>query len=238
MPVLLLARGDEDARDLLRKAIEARYGMRPPAFDSLRIDFSGRVHTRIGPVKTWVPLDLTAQFALPNAMRWDFVAKPIGIPVRRGVESYDGEHLRTMSGNDRPNIIEDTELVVSSQKRLWAIAALLLTPIGDHFVELSMAEDGSLVATNTQINTPVHLKLREDFRIEEVFVDCLNPDKQESQRFSLRPSEDLSTFDDLLLPTKIAAFWDDTPWFEMEPKSAEDDPELPAAIFSLETETV
>ena len=43
MPVLLLAQGDPQAKDLLRKAIHARYGLRPPALDSLHINFKGRL---------------------------------------------------------------------------------------------------------------------------------------------------------------------------------------------------
>ena len=35
MPVLLLARGDQDSKSLLRRAIEARYGLGPPAIETL-----------------------------------------------------------------------------------------------------------------------------------------------------------------------------------------------------------
>lgn len=238
MPVLMLARGDDAARDLLRKAIEARYGTRPPAFDSLKIDFSGRVNTRIGPIKTWVPLDVTAQFILPNRMRWDFTAKPAGVPVRRGVEAYDGTNLRTLSGN-KPTLINDENAVSALQRRLWAIAALLLTPLGDHFVELSANGERALVARNTQIDAAVDVRLmstEDDNRLREVAVDCFNPDQNEQQRFILRPSPDLASFDGLLLPTKISAFWGETPWFEMEPTAAESDPEIEDSVFTLGAE--
>ena len=141
MPVLLLARGDEDARELLKKAIEARYGHRPPAFDTLRIDFTGKSITKIGPLSTWVPVDLTAQFSLPSAMRWDFVVKPVGVALRRGTESYDGKLLRSLRGTGQPDVITDQDRVDSARRRLWAIAALLLTPLGDMFVELSRVDD-------------------------------------------------------------------------------------------------
>ena len=38
MPVLLLAQGDPRAKDMLRKAIEARYGLRPVPLESLKLD--------------------------------------------------------------------------------------------------------------------------------------------------------------------------------------------------------
>jgi hypothetical protein len=235
MPVLMLARGDKDARDLLRKAIEARYGNRPPAFDSLKVDFSGRVHTRIGPIKTWVPLDVTAQFHMPNQMRWDFTAKPAGVPVRRGVEAYDGTNLRTLSGS-KPKLITDENAVSSLQRRLWAIAALLLTPLGDHFVDLNANGERALIARNTQTDAAVDIQLMEaadDNRLREVSVDCFNPDQNKQQRFILQPSEELASFDGLLLPTKVTAFWDDTEWFEMEPMAAESDPEIEEIVFTL-----
>jgi hypothetical protein len=236
MPVLLLARGEEEARDLLRKAIEARYGARPPAFDSLRIDFEGRVHARLGPIKTWVPLDVTSQFILPTSMRWDFTAKPAGVPVRRGVESYDGTALRTMSGG-KPVINEDPDAVVSLQKRLWAIAALLLTPLGDSFVELGTDGPDVLTARNTNLDATVSIRIStETYQILEVFVPCMNADAGKEQTFILRPGTELISLDELLLPTKISAFWDEDPWFEVEPVSAENDPDIPASVFSLGTE--
>jgi hypothetical protein len=239
MPVLMLARGDEEARDLLRKAIEARYGTRPPAFDALKVEFSGRVNTRIGPIKTWVPLDVTIQLNMPNQMRWDFTAKPAGVPVRSGVEAYDGTHLRTLNGN-KPQINDDANAVSALQRRLWAIAALLLTPLGDHFVELSANGERALVARNTQIDAPVDVTLMEaedDNRLQQVAVECYNPDQNQQQQFILRPSAELASFDGLLLPTKVSAFWDDTPWFEMEPTSVESDPEIEASVFTLGAET-
>ena len=237
MPVLMLARGDKDARDLLRRAIEARYGTRPPAFDSLKIDFKGRAHTRIGPIKTWVPLDVTMQINLPNQMRWDFTAKPAGVPVRRGVEAYDGTHLRTQNGG-KPTIIPDDSKVSSLQRRLWAIAGLLLTPLGDHFVELQANGERAFTARNTQVDAAVDVALFDegDDRIKEISVSCINPDSNNQERFIIRPSLELASFDGLLLPTKIDAFWDDAPWFEMEPTAAESDPDIEDSVFTLGTE--
>lgn len=238
MPVLLLARGDAAARDLLRKAIEARYGTRPPAFDSLKINFAGRVHIRIGPIKTWVPLDVMTQFILPNKMRWDFTAKPAGVPVRRGVEAYDGTDLRTLAGN-KPKLNPDEQAASSLQRRLWAIAALLLTPLGDSFVELSTNGERELIARNTQIDAAVRVRLMpdpDDNRLEAVSVLCFNPDQNAQQQFILRPSAELASFDGLLLPTKVSAYWDDSQWFEMEPTSAESDPNIAANVFTLDAE--
>lgn len=233
MPVLLLARGDSESRELLKKSIIARYGTRPPVIESLQMGFNGRIHTKVGPIKAWVPLELSASFLFPDAMRWDFVAKPIGVAVMRGVDSYDGAVMRTLRGNGKPTVIEDSALIVSLQKRLWAVAALLLTPLGDHFVELKQLSDLSFSATNTQINASVTLNLRENHQIDEVSVLCLNPDTHQEQRFKLRISDELVTHGELLLPKQITAYWDDVAWFEVEPTAAQDNPDFAKDVFTL-----
>ncbi len=56
MPVLLLARGDQESKALLRRAIEARYGLGPPVLETLKLQLKGRARAKVGPVTTWVPL--------------------------------------------------------------------------------------------------------------------------------------------------------------------------------------
>lgn len=233
MPVLLLAQGDVAAKDMLRRAIEARYGLRPPAIESLSIDFKGRARARIGPITAWVPVEATARFLFPTAMRWDFTVKPAGVGVQRGSEAFDGAVYRRARGSQTPTVIDDAAQVSSMQSRLWAMAAVLLTPLGEHFVKLAVTGDSSFSATNTQINNAVELCLRDNRTIDNASVTCLNPDSQRQQRFSLRLSEDQSSVDDFMLPCKISAFWDDDPYFEIEPVRTESNLTLEEAVFSL-----
>ncbi len=233
MPVLLLARGDAQAKDLLRHAIEARYGFSPPAIDSLEIDFKGRVRAKVGPITTWVPVGIMARFRFPTAMRWDFSVRPVGVTVQRGVEAFDGSTYRHMRGGSAPNVIDDEALINSLQRRLWAMAAVLLTPLGEHFVELKATDSNSLEATNTLIKDCVTLRLRGDSSVERVDVKCVNPDTQKEQLFSLRLSEDQAPVNDVMLPCKISAFWDDTPYFEIEPERIENNPTFSDNVFSL-----
>jgi hypothetical protein len=236
MPVLLLARGDQNARDLLKKAIEARYGTRPPMIESMHIDFAGRTRARVGPITTWVPMEMTARFQLPSAMRWDFVAKPAGVSMRRGTESYDGEKLRSRTGNGQPTLIEDAAVIDAVQNRLWAIAALLLTPLGDHFVELTEVDDLTFTARNTQVNTSVYVHLQPDYRIDFVAVNTFNTEANSVQQLRLSTAPELTAFDDLLLPSQINASWDGTPWFEMSPSAAQNNPDIPPGVFTLSSE--
>lgn len=233
MPVLLLAQGDPQSKDMLRRAIEARYGLRPPALDSLRIDFKGRVRAKLGPISSWVPVEATAQFQFPNAMRWDFIVRAAGVQLGSGIEAFDGLVYRTGRGNRGTTELPDPELVSSMQKRLWAIAALLLTPLGEHFVKVSAQGDHTLQVTNTQIDSTILLHLNPDNTLDHVEVDCLNPDTLRQQKFTLSLSTDQELVNDMMLPCKISAFWDSEAYFEVQPVGAEANPSIPQSVFTL-----
>lgn len=233
MPVLLLAQGDAEAKDLLRKAIEARYGLRPPALESLQIEFKGRVRAKVGPVTTWVPVEATAYFRFPTSMRWDFNVKPVGVSVQRGVDAFDGTTYRRLRGNSPPEVITEDQQISSMQRRLWAIAALFLTPLGEQFVKLAATGPNSLDATNTKINDAVSLYLRPEHTLDRVQVVCLNPDTDKQQTFSLRPSTDQTAVNEFVLPRMISAFWDDAPYFEVEPVRVDSNPQFADSLFTL-----
>lgn len=233
MPVLLLAQGDSSAKELLKQAISARYGLRPPAIESLTMQFKGRARAKIGPVSAWVPVDASAHFVFPTALRWDFAVKPIGVEVQRGVEAFDGSIYRRARGSQPVTAIDTPEQISSVQGRLWAIAAMLLTPLGEAFVRLNASGDHRLEAVNTRLNNAVQLQLRENYTLECVQVTCANPDNDRVQRFSLRLSAEQAPVDELMLPKKISAFWDDDPYFEAEPMKVELNPTLAEDVFTL-----
>ena len=233
MPVLLLAQGDPTSKDLLRRAIEARYGLRPPTLESLRIDFKGRVRAKLGPIATWVPVDATAYFSFPTAMRWDFAVKAVGVQIGSGLEAFDGTTYRSARGGKAAAVILNPDLISSMQRRLWAIASVLLTPLGEHFVKLSSPGQQTLQVTNTQIDASILLHLRGDHTLDFVEVGCLNPDSDTQQQFTLRLSDEQRLINDLMLPCKITSFWDGEPYFEVEPQTAEVNPVIPEAMFSL-----
>ncbi len=235
MPVLLLARGDAQAKDQLRRAIEARYGFSPPAIDSLKIDFKGRARVRVGPITTWVPLDIRAQFRFPNAMRLDFIVRPAGVALQRGIDAFDGSTYRTVRGgnNTTPSVIDDSDAIHSYRSRVWAIAALFLTPLGEHFVELKSAEN-CFSARNTLFDDSVSLYVRGDHSLERVEVMCQNPDSQQNELFSLQVSEEQAPIEGLMLPSKVRTFWDKTPYFEVEPVRVEANADISDDVFSLQ----
>lgn len=235
MPVLLLAQGDPAAKDMLRRAIEARYALSPPAIENAIMDFKGRARAKVGPVTTWVPLHIRASFRFPTAFRWDFSVRPVGVPVQRGVESYDGSIYRQKRGK-RVEIMNDDDVIHSLRHRLWAMAAVLLTPLGEHFVRLQMDNDRHFEATNTMLGDTVQLHLRPDHTLEQVNVCCLNPDSGKMQTFRLMLSSEQIPVNDIILPRKIQSFWDDQPYYEVEPVGIENRTAIADEIFTLEAD--
>lgn len=233
MPVLLLAQGDPQAKDLLRKAIQARYGLRPPALESLHINFKGRARAKLGPVKTWVPVEAIGRFCFPDKMRWDFAVKAVGVQLNSGTESFDGTTYHNSRKLKSADSSEDQSQIESMQHRLWAIAAVMLTPLGEMFVKLQAKAADELEASNTKFNGAVNLHLRPDQTLNYVDTHCLNPDTGKQETFMLRLSDELSSFGDLILPSKISAFWNDEPYFEVEPMDAAANPSIADDVFGL-----
>jgi hypothetical protein len=236
VPVLLLAQGDQEARNLLRQAIEARYGVSPPAIDNLKMTLAGRVRTKVGPLTTWVPVHSVTRFRFPTAIRWDFNVRPVGVSVQRGIEAFDGAVYRQLRGRGTAEVIEDEDQVDSLQQRLWAIAAVLLTPLGEHFVELKTSGDQSFQATNTKLQHTVDLHLRPDSTLDQVRVNCLNPTTNTHQEFRLLLSTEQAPVDGIMLPDVIRAFWDDQPFFELKPTQIENMPAIDDEVFTLEAD--
>ncbi len=233
MPVLLLAQGSPEAKEALRKAIEARYGAFPPHLAVFHATFKGKARVKVGPVKTWIPLDLTMRFHFPQHLRVDFTVRPFGLPVQRGIDAFDGEKFYTLRGNKDIAIVENEKESESMRRRLWAMAALLLTPLGEQYVQLEMLDNGYLEARNMELGDAVQLHLNTNGALEEVRVSCYNPEVGIEQFFRLRVSAELIDTNSIMMPQKINAYWDDIPYFEAEPKSANNSKDISIAVFRL-----
>jgi hypothetical protein len=230
VPILLLAQGDPAARDLLKKTILARYGVRPPVLESLQINFKGRARAKVGPVSMWVPVEAMGYFRFPDAMRWDFIVKAAGVQLNSSTEAYDGSSYR----NTRTTAsLSAAQFSHSMQSRLWAIAAALLTPLGDDYVRLQAGGDFHFKALNTRINSVVDCSVRSNQTLESACVHCLNPDTGEEQLFTIRLSEALQSFDELILPQQMTAYWGEDAFFEIEPVSAEANPTFAESTFAI-----
>jgi hypothetical protein len=235
MPVLLLSRGDAEAKDLLRRAIDARYGFRPPALDTLEINFRGRVQAKVGPVKTWLPTSLTTRFRFPLALQLTHSINVARSSLGHGAEAFDGEVYRRQQGGDPPARVDDDALVASMRRRAWALNALLLTPLTEHFVELMCVNELAFDAVHTLNGDTARLTLHSDYTLAQVSIVCVNPDTGEEDIFNLVLSDGQSDVNDLILPGKVSIFWGDKPYLELTPVAAVVNPAFPNGVFTLET---
>lgn len=236
MPVLLLCHGDEQAKNLLRDAISARYGTNPPALEKLCIEFSGRSHIKLGPIPLWVPFEATIYLHFPTHIRTDYIVKPMGVAIQQYCESYDGNTYRHVRRNQSAEVIQDEQLIQSVRRRLWAFTAMLLTPLSEMYVRLQSSDKLSFIAQNTKLNDAVKVYLDDQHHVKSVKVASINPANGEKQSFRLDLSDKLIAVNELMLPELINAFWDDDPYFEIKPTQVIIDPDLSDSLFRLESE--
>lgn len=236
MAILLLSQGEPEAREILRQALQARYGISPPAIEYLEMRFKGRIRAKFGPIATWVPLDIEAHFSFPNAMRWDFSVKPVGVTVQRGIEAFDGQTYRRKRGDGPIETTTDEKLLHAMQHRLWAIAAVLLSPLTEHFVHVTQHSENVFEAKNTQLNTAVALHLRPDKRLDSVSTRCFNAETGKVQTFTLRLSEEQTPVNGIMFPKTISAYWDQEVNFEAEVTEIINALSMDDGLFSLQAD--
>lgn len=233
MPVLLLARGDQPGRNLLRRAIEARYGLGPPALDTLQLQLKGRARTKIGPLATWIPLEISAYFKFPLAVRWDYNAHPAGIPIRSGAEAFDGSSYRRRHNHEPVSSLSAADEIASIRARLWAMSALLLTPLGEAYVEVKAVHEQSFDALHTEMGLTARLQLQPDGTLDRVETRCLNPATGTLQTYSIYALNGQQMVGDLMLPRRMGIAWDRQPAVEFTPVAAAINPPLDETIFRL-----
>lgn len=233
MPVLLLASGDIDAKNKLRKAIEARYGHRPVMIDTLTINYRGKMRTRIGPVTTAAPFEACSYYRFPDAVRSDFHIKPLGVKIQEQIDCYDGEIYRQKRAGKLAQSSNQTQ-IHTLRARMWAVAVSLLTPLGENYVHLENIDQRSFRAINTQNNITAVVSLRGDYSIEQVSVDCVNMDSGKLQTLRIRFSEECIVSDEYAFPARFQTFWDAEPFYEAEMLQLQINSEIPTAIFRSE----
>ncbi len=231
MPVLLLAQGDQASRTLLRNAIEARYGLGPPALETLTLRLRGRQRAHVGPIALWAALDGTASFKFPLTMRWDYTARRAGLILHRDSGSFDAALVRRRR---RDQVVTDAALVEAARALLWAGCAVLLIPLSEAFVELHMIDDFSFDAINTEAGVTARLQLNQDYSLASVSTDCINPANGKAETFTIRLAGGLALLGDLILPRELTLLWNDQPEYELTPVSAASNDPLDDGFFQLE----
>lgn len=226
MPVLLLARGDTQGKDLLRRAIEARYGFAPPALETLQLRVEGRVRSQVGPFNTWLSLAADIYLKFPLALRREYRLSLLGVRLRSGSDSFDSMVYRQ---ND--TVMTDPTIVASMQAQTWVMSALLLMPLTEQHVEIISKGERSIEATHTETDDHAVLHLGESYMVEQVTTQCIHPQTGQMCAFALQASKQQVTLDSLIVPAKITLLWDNVPYLEVQPVSAKPNVPLADSLF-------
>lgn len=232
MPVLLLAQGDQASRTLLRSAIEARYGLGPPALETLTLRFKGRQRAHLGPLTLWAGLDGSVSFRFPLTVRWASTARRAGLTLERSSGSFDDQAVRRQQRDQV--VVDATAPVATARAVLWAACAVLLIPLSEAFVELKQIDDLSFDAINTEAGVTARLRLNQDSSLASVSTDCINPADGQTETFTIELADGLALLDDLILPRELKLLWNGAPAYELTPISAASNEPLDDGFFRLE----
>lgn len=228
MPVLLLTRGDAPGRDLLRRAIDARYGFQPPTIESLHATFKGSVRVTRGFYKGGAPITLELDVRFPFQARAVFAGRLLMVSVATEVDVFDGTSLYS-TGKEQVSARE----AEAARRQLWALNTLLLTPLNDMGVELHTVGELAFDAVHKATGLSARVTLDQEHRVVSVGMTAYNPEAGRDMDFELRPGIEQIGFGDLILPLSVSFNWDNFPTMQLTTVSASLNPVLSDDLFTL-----
>lgn len=192
---LSLAKGDFEARNLLKEAVLARYATRPLPLEAVVLTLRRRERTFLG-----LPLTVTveAAYAEPDRWLWQETRRLLGIRLGRRVESLDDQ--------TEPSLRE------SLRRQQWAFRALLLTPLTREGITLrAVAERAFQAVEDAQPEAIATLYLKPDYSLAAVEVERYRPSDKRRLPYTLRPEGGYQNLNGVNLPLQIAEQWGSEP---------------------------
>jgi hypothetical protein len=229
MAFLSLSRGDPAARELLERAIRARYGLRPPALDSRRLWLKGRAK---GPLGLPASVLLTVSYALPNFWRWDQTRKFLGITLDTTSASFGGtNYYERVKGN--VTVTDDPRTVAGARQRLWAEIVFSLTPLTMPGTTLKSVDDTTFQAlrdSEPETVATVRLDSNDMVTVETTYFQ---PTLQQMTSLKLVSQGGLQTLEGYVVPKQIVYQWGDGTVNDFTVIKAEANPKISPAEFVL-----
>ncbi|MCS6869835.1 MAG: hypothetical protein RML95_03900 [Anaerolineae bacterium] len=192
---LSLARGDFEARNLLKEAVIARYATRPLPLEAVVLTLRRHERAFLG-----LPLSLTVEAAYAEPDRWSWQERRtfFGIPLSKRSYSLDGQ--------------ADPLLRESLRRQQWAFRAFLLTPLTREGVTLkAVAERAFQAVHDSQPEDIATLYLNPDFTLAAVEVERYRASDERHLPYMLRPEGGYRTLNGVNLPVQIAERWGSEP---------------------------
>lgn len=192
---LSLARGDFEARNLLKEAVIARYAARPVPLERLRLTLRRRKRVLLG-----LPLDIIVKvtYAEPDQWSWQERRQLLGISL--------GAHSEDVAQQADPALRE------SLLRQQWAFRALMLTPLTREGVTLrAVAERAFQAVHDDQPEAIATLYLNPDHTVAAVEIERYRAADKRRLPYMLRPEGGYRNFDGVNLPIQIAEQWGSEP---------------------------
>lgn len=230
MSFLSLAKGDPAARNLLQRAIRARYGLRPVAVESLRLALVGRARGPLG-----LPARVEAVFSYVRAShgRWERTRKLFGLQLGTAAESFDGAACYRRQGSDLSKVV-DPPILESLRLRLWAEFAQLLTPLTEANVVLKSIDERSFqTMLESEPATVATVTLNPDDTVAVVSVQRYRESDQRIAPFVIQPLGGLQTLDGFAFPRQLVFQWGDDPPENLTVLRAEPNAKIPLTNFTM-----
>jgi hypothetical protein len=228
MSILLLTQGDQRAKDLLKRAIMARYHTSPLALEALRIDYRGRGNIKIGPVQSWIPLEARLYFRFPDAMRWDYSVRPLGLPLQRGTGSYFNEHFYSQH---HPKPITSNTILEHLRLCIWAMGAVMLTPLSDMSIRVETLSSLSFTVINSVTRDRFEVMLDRDYMVQAIRFSSFNVEEERRQVITVRPSVEMLLLDGLPIPSHVEVFRNDNLLYKADVVNVVSNPQLDTNDF-------
>ena len=230
MSFLSLAKGDPAARDLLQRAVRARYGLRPLPIESARMELAAQRKGWLGlPVKVSVVMS----FVTDSHWRWDEQWRLLGLPINSFSVSYDSGFVYHRKGQtvERSN---DVPVIQNAHRRLWGEASALLTPLTMPGVVLKFVSER--IFTASPENNPditAEIRLNADDTVDVVRTDGYHPELRQVHPLGIRPVGGLQTLDGFTVPKQVTYEWGNLDPQTFTIVKAEANPKIPLTEFTM-----
>jgi len=228
--ILLLCRGDESARDLLRQSIMAHYGPNPVGYEAVRMLAVGRVRQQISRINLWLNLSLDTQFLFPHQFRQDYSIRLWKIPVLNKSEAYDGlQHYQ--KDRDKPAVTtpSDAPYIKLVQLRLRAFSSMLLLPLNEMHIQLTHVDTHTIIAQDSTTQTEARMTFYDNHQLQQVVTTIDGSPTQ----FRVNLSADVTSMGSVNAFRRIGVWWDDVFKYELYPTQIEFIDKLPEDTIQL-----
>jgi hypothetical protein len=230
MAFLSLSRGDPAARELLERAIRARYGLRPPALDSRRIWMTARGK---GPLGLPVSIHTTAAYIFPNQWRWEQTRKLFGLTLGSSLATLDRATYYEQTKSETTKT-DDPRTVDGMRKRLWAEIVFSLTSLTLPGMTLKSVDDSTFTAmrdVEPEAVATIHLNADDSISVETAYYQ---PAQKQDVPFKMTSQGGLQTLEGFVVPKQIIYQWGTGPGEVFTIVKAEANPTLPPDEFELQ----